>query len=170
MFHFDIILIIILAGFVMFGLWFGLIHTVGSLVGVVAGAYIASRYYGPIAVWVQSIFGGNINLVNVIIFILIFIIVNRLVGLIFWIIDKIFGILKIIPFLGTINRLLGGVFGLVEGILVIGLILFFVSKFPFSHWLVQSMNTSPVAAYLVKTSAVLWPLLPAALKQIQAVI
>lgn len=48
---FDIILIVIVAGFGLFGLWFGLVHTLGSLIGTVFGVYLASRYYGPVAEW-----------------------------------------------------------------------------------------------------------------------
>lgn len=168
--HLDIILLIVLGGFTLFGLWFGFIHTIGSLVGAVVGAFVASHYYGPISNWIWHITGGNENLVKVIIFILIFAIANRLVGFIFWIFEKIFNALKIIPFLSGINRLLGGVLGLIEGTLVVGLILFFISKFPFSDWLTVSMLKSGVAAYLIKISSILWPLLPAALKQIQSFI
>lgn len=167
--HLDIILLIILGGFTLFGLWFGFLHAIGSLIGTVVGAFVASHYYEPISNWTLSVTGGNPNIVKFIVFIIIFIIANRLVGFVFWLIEKIFSILKIIPFLSTINRLLGGLLGLFEGVLVIGLTLFFISKFPFSEWLTGSMLKSGLAAYLIKISSVLWPLLPAALKQIQSI-
>lgn len=168
--HFDIILLIILGGFTLFGLWFGFIHTLGSLLGTVAGAFVASHYYGPIANWVHSLTGGSENLVKVIVFVLVFTIANRLVGFAFWIVEKIFNILKVIPFLSTINRLLGGILGLFEGSLVLGLTLYFISKFPFSDWFTVSLLKSGVAAYLIKISSILWPLFPAVLKQIQSVL
>jgi uncharacterized membrane protein required for colicin V production len=34
-----------LLSFVFYGLFFGLIKTVGSLVGIVVGAWLASKYY-----------------------------------------------------------------------------------------------------------------------------
>lgn len=165
--HLDIILLIILGSFTLFGFWFGFIHTLGSLLGTAVGAFIASHFYAPIASWIQQLTGGNENLVKVIVFLLIFVIANRLVGFAFWLIEKIFNILKIIPFLSTINRLLGGILGLIEGSLILGLTLFFITKFPFSEWLTGSMLKSGVASYLIKISSLLWPLLPAALKQIQ---
>lgn len=168
--HFDIILLIILGGFTMFGLWFGFIHTLGSLIGTVVGAFVSSHFYAPIADWVAQATGGNQNLVNVIVFIIIFIVANRLVGFVFWLIEKAFNILKIVPFLSSINRLLGAILGLAEGILVLGLILFFISKFPFSDWILGSLLKSSVATTLINVSSVLWPLLPAALKQIQSVL
>ena len=166
----DIILLIILGGFTLFGLWFGFIHTLGSLIGTFVGAFVASHYYGPVASWVWSMTGGNENLVKLLVFILLFVIANRLVGFVFWLVEKIFNIIKIIPFLSTINRLLGGILGLAEGTLVLGLTLYFISKFTFSDWVLGSMLKSEVAATLIKISSVLWPLLPAALKQIQAVL
>jgi len=168
--HLDIILLIILGGFAMFGLWFGFIHTLGALVGTVVGTFVTSHYYEPIAGWIWSMTGGNENLVKVLTFIIMFIVVNRLVGFAFWLVEKAFNILKIIPFLSTINRLLGGILGLFEGVLVVGLILFFVSKFPFADWLTGSVLKSGVAGYLVNLSSILWPLLPAALKQIQGIL
>lgn len=166
--HLDIILLIILGGFTMFGLWFGFIHTLGALIGTFVGAFLSSHFYEPIANWVWSMTGGNLNLVKLIVFILLFIIANRLVGFVFWLIEKVFNVLKIIPFLSTINRLLGGILGLAEGVLSLGLFLFFISKFPFSEWLSNSLAASNVTASLIKISSILWPLLPAALKQVQS--
>ncbi|MBI5732174.1 MAG: CvpA family protein [Candidatus Magasanikbacteria bacterium] len=168
--HLDIILLIILGGFALFGLWFGLIHTLGSLLGTIIGAFVSSHFYGPIAAWVGQLTGGNENLVKIVVFILLFTIVNRLVGFVFWLMERVFNILKIVPFLSAINRLLGGIFGLFEGTLVLGLVLFFISKFPFSDWLIPALAKSTVAASLIKISSLLWPLLPAALKQIQSVL
>lgn len=166
--HLDIILLIILGGFTLFGLWFGFIHAFGSLVGTMAGAFLASRFYSPVADWVLQMTGGNENLVKFVVFLLVFIIANRLVGFGFWMVEKIFDIIKIIPFLSSINSLLGGVLGLLEGALVIGLSLFFISKFPFNNWIMTNMVSSEVSASLIKVSSILWPLLPAALKQVQS--
>ena len=62
----DIILLIIIAGFAMFGFWFGLIHTLGSLLGTVFGAYLASRYYEPMADWLINITGWGENISKVV--------------------------------------------------------------------------------------------------------
>lgn len=168
--HFDIILLIILGGFAMFGLWFGFIHALGAVVGTVIATFVSTHYYEGLSSWIWSLTGGNENLVKVLVFIFFFIIINRLVGFGFWLIEKAFDVLKIIPFLSTINRLLGGVFGLLEGVLVVGLSLFFISKFPFSEWLIGSMLKSTVSSTLINISSVLWPLMPAALKQIQSIL
>ena len=72
---FDLILLICLGGFTMFGLWFGFIHTFGSLVGVLAGALISTRIFMPVGDWLTGIFGYP-NLTMVIAFLIIFIIIK----------------------------------------------------------------------------------------------
>lgn len=167
---FDFILLIILGGFVAYGFWFGLIHTFGVLVGTIVGAFLAARWYDDAASWLGFLFGGHQNLAKVICFLFLFIIINRLVGLLFWLIDKVFSILTVIPFLKTINRLLGAAFGFLEGVLVLGLTLYVASRFPLNQWFNDAFANSKVAHYLITTANILKPLLPEILKQIKTVI
>jgi len=167
---FDLILLIILGGFVAYGLWFGLIHTLGVLVGTIAGAFLAARWYDDVASWLGFLFGGRENLAKVICFLILFIIINRLVGLVFWLVDKIFSFLKIIPFLSTINRLLGAVFGFLEGVLVLGLTLYLAERYPIGDWFMNYLADSKVADYFITVGKILMPLLPEVLKQIKAII
>lgn len=162
---FDFFLLIILAGFIWFGFWFGLIHTLGALIGIIVGAYTAGLWYDQLAHWTLFIFGGNINLARVICFIIIFIVANRLVGFVFYLIDKIFKFLSVIPFLKTINRLAGAVLGFIEGILALSLILYVTFHYPFWAWLNQAIVNSKIAGYLVGVARILSPLLPEALKK-----
>ena len=167
---FDLILILILGGFVLYGLWFGLINTLGVLVGTIAGAFLAARWYEPVADWTGFLFGGHTNLAKVVCFLILFIIINRLVGLVFWLIDKIFSFFKIIPFLSTINRLLGAVFGFLEGALVLGLTLFVAEKYPLGDWFITSLADSKIAHYFISVGKILMPLLPEVLKQIKELV
>lgn len=166
---FDIILLCLLGGFIFFGLWFGAIHTVGALAGAFLGAYCAGLWYEPFGAYLQGIFGYP-NLMRIFAFILIFILINRLVGFVFYLIDKVFHIIAIIPFLKTINRLIGGLLGLVEGVLVIGLCLFFIARFPLSDWFSGILTSSAVAPWFIKMSGILQAMLPEILKQIHSVI
>lgn len=165
---FDLILLLILGGFVLYGLWFGLIHTLGVLVGTIAGAFLAARWYEPVADWVGFLFGGHESLAKVVCFLVLFVIINRLVGLVFWIVDKIFSFLKIIPFLSTINRLVGAVFGFLEGILVLGLTLFIAERYPLGDWFINFLADSKVADYLIAVGKILMPLLPEVVKQLKS--
>lgn len=56
---FDIILLIILAGFVFYGLFFGLIRTFGSLVGMVVGLWLTFIFYLTVFGWVKNLFFGH---------------------------------------------------------------------------------------------------------------
>ena len=166
---FDIILIVILGGFVLFGLWFGFIHTLGSIVGTFAGAFFAGLLYNPIGNWLTQVF-GNPNLMKIFAFIFIFLIINRLIGFGFYVLDRIFNFLMIVPFLKSINRLLGGVLGFFEGLLVIGLSLFIIARFPISEWFTGVLQKSAIAPWFIKVSGVLQYMLPELLKQIQSAI
>ena len=108
---FDMALLIIISGFALFGLWFGLVHTLGSLIGTVFGVYLASRYYEPVANWIISFSGWGQNYVKVIIFIVSFLLITRLVGFIFWIMEKFLTIFTRMPFVHGLDRLLGAIFG-----------------------------------------------------------
>jgi membrane protein required for colicin V production len=166
---FDVILLIAISGFVFFGLFFGLIHTLGSLVGLVAGTWLAGHYYETVAESTKFMFGSQLNLSRIIIFIIIFTIANRLIGFLFYLIDKVFKIISIIPFLKTINRLLGAILGLVEGLLAVGLFLYVAAKYPISPWFTGVLEQSQVAPALAEVSKILTPLLPDALKQLQSI-
>lgn len=153
----------------MFGLWFGLIHTLGAIIGTFAGAFFAGLWFEPLGSWLESIF-GHPNLMRIFAFIFIFIILNRLIGFAFYVLNKIFNFLTIIPFLKTINRLFGGILGFFEGVLVIGLSLFIIARFPLSDWFTSVLEASTVAPWFITTSKILQLMLPELLRQIHSVI
>lgn len=167
---FDIVLIIIISGFALFGLWFGLVHTLGSLVGTVLGVFLASRYYEPVALWIINATGWSQNYVKVIIFTLTFLIITRLVGFVFWLIEKVLSIITKLPFIRGLDRLFGLVFGILEGAIVIGISLFFIARFPISAAFMESLGKSQLAPPLVKLASVLLPLLPDALRLLHSTV
>lgn len=168
---FDTILLIILSGFVFFGLFFGLIRTLGSLLGVILGAWISSHYYLVVAAWIEPVFFGYNNLGKVLTFIILFSLINRLVGLAFALLDRAFDLISIIPFLKSINRLAGALLGFFEGALILGLILYVASKYAIiGNWFSGWMAGSEVVPYLLKFNEILLPLLPEMLKKLQSVI
>ncbi|OGY44779.1 MAG: hypothetical protein A2729_02745 [Candidatus Buchananbacteria bacterium RIFCSPHIGHO2_01_FULL_39_14] len=166
----DLILILILFLFIAFGFALGFIHTLGALVGVVIGGWIAANYYSPLSSWLSPILLGQQTTAEIISFILLFTIVNRGVGIVFWLIGKIFHLVSIIPFTKMINRLLGAFLGLVEGTLALGLILIFISQATGSDWLSHVINGSQVAGWLMVIAGVLMPLLPEIARQVKEAI
>lgn len=163
---FDVILLIILAGFVFYGLFFGLIRTIGSLLGMVIGLCLALVFYPTVFEWVKNLFFGHDFSGKIITFIILFTLINRLIGFIFAILDRTFDLLSVIPFLKTINRLSGAILGLVEGGLVLGLILLYISQSAFGSWL----NGSQVAPFLIKFTKIVIPLLPGLLNKVKGVV
>lgn len=161
----DLILLIILFGFVLYGFWFGLIHTLGGLVGVVVASILATRLYEPLGEWVNLIFGGSQNIVRVITFVIVFFLITRLVGFAFYIAERIFKFISIIPFLKSINRLLGAILGFAEGVFLVGGILFVIAVVPLGPRVEQALQYSNVARYLVGTYRVMTPLLPRELRE-----
>ena len=160
---FDIVLIIIIAGFVFYGLFFGLIRTLGSLLGAVIGLWLTFIFYLTVFDWVKNLFFGHDLSGKIITFIILFTIINRLIGFIFALLDRTFDLLSVIPFLKTINRLAGAILGFVEGGLVLGLILLYISQTSFGSWL----NGSQVAPFLIKFTQIVLPLLPGLLNKIK---
>src|SRR3989338_241187 len=159
----DTVLLVILIMFVSFGFWFGLVHSLGALVGVVAGAFIAGRSFEPMAQWIHTVVGGSLNIERVIVFILIFTIVNRIVGFIFWLVERLYKVVAVLPFLKTIDRLLGAAFAFLEGAFVLGLTLSVALHFKIPL-LQAAVSNSNLAKTLVNISKFLEPLLPAALR------
>ncbi len=163
----DFILILILFFFTFAGFFFGLIHTLGSLVGTVAGILVAGRYFEGFA---EKIPIGNANLAKVVSFFVIFVVASRLVGFAFFLIDKIFKVLSLLPFLKSINRLLGAVLGLAEGAVVLAVVLVLVMRFPFAGFLFPAIEGSQVAQALVRVGEILLPLLPQIVQEVRGVL
>jgi len=168
---FDTILLLALAGFVFYGLFFGLIRTLGVFVGVIVGAFVAGRFYLNFFGLIQDLFFGFDNLGKVICFIILFSLTNRLVGFGFSLLDKTFDVISIIPFLKTINRLAGAVLGFVSGGLILGLMLYVAARYSFvGNWFGDWLVNSQMAPFLLKFVKVLLPLLPEMLTKLQSLI
>lgn len=166
----DIILLGIIVLFGIIGLAAGFVHAVGSFLGLVVGVYLASRFYSPVADWLMGMIGRESNFIRVLMFVIAFILITKLVGLVFFLIEKVFNIVKFIPFVKTFNRFLGFLLGLVEGIVSVGMVIFFIDKFPLSEQLMSALANSVVASYTEGIASILWPLLPQAIKLIESTI
>jgi membrane protein required for colicin V production len=168
---FDVVLIVILAGFTFYGLFFGLIRTFGTFAGVLVGAFLASRFYLPVASWLNSFFFGYGNLGKVLVFILLFSLFNRLTGFVFYLIEKAFNLISIIPFLKTFNRLAGAILGFLTGSLILGLILYVASRYAIiGNWFGDNLVSSKITPFLLHVANFLLPLLPEMLKKLQSLI
>jgi uncharacterized membrane protein required for colicin V production len=145
----------------MFGFFMGLISAIGALIGIVAGTWLASIYFMDLAVWLSPYILGHEGIAKAVAFLLIFTIVNRLVAFIFWIVNKVFHLVSIIPFLKSINRLGGALLGFVEGALITGTAIFVIAKFaPDIALITNNLNQSTVAHWLVYSTQFLSNFIP----------
>lgn len=167
----DIVLLVLLAFFTICGLKKGLIRSLGNLVGVIIGAYVASHFYLQVFEWGRDWAGDHEALGKVIAFIVLFVAATSLTNFIFFLIEKIFNLLAFIPGSKYINNLLGGILGLLEGSLFLGLILYVASRYAFiAGSFGEKLTESIVAPWLVKVSGLIVPVLPEALKALQSLI
>src|SRR3989338_2863358 len=125
----DAALIFLVAGFTVYGFWQGIIKMAGELIGYVAGIYIAGHYFIPFYEWTHSLYLGYENIGRLASFLLLLLIVRKLVVLAVLIIDRFFDIISIIPFFGLVNRLAGAVFGFVTVGVVLGVLIYFASRY-----------------------------------------
>ncbi|MDD4607108.1 MAG: CvpA family protein [Patescibacteria group bacterium] len=165
----DLILILILVGFCLSGVKYGFIHSLGSIVGVVFGVYFASKWYPLVVEKIAPILFGQERLVALLAFVIIFILFNRVIGIVFYFLGKMFGIVAFVPFLKTFNRILGGVLSVFEGILVLGVIFYFYSRYPIWPALNEAMINSRIIPFALNIIKILMPIIPEGVKQLDSV-
>jgi membrane protein required for colicin V production len=154
---FDIIIILAVFWFALFGLWFGFVHTVGSLIGVAVAAFVSGRLYelAPDGIAQFAVFIG------------IFLVVHRVVGLLFYFLSKSLKLITLIPLFRTFDRIGGLLFGFIEGVLIVGTVLLVASRFELGAWITSGIAASPVAPILIGIAGIVLPLLPDTLKKVQ---
>lgn len=163
----DLILLLLVLAFVLAGLWFGLIHSLGAVIGTVLGVLVAGHYAVPWGAAAKGFFFGNENLARIVIFFVVMVLVNRLIGVIFWVIEKVFKVVSVIPFTKSLNRLLGGVLGFAEGVIVVGGALYLAARFPVNESFNAALASSAYAQLLIKAFGIFVPLLPDIIRNLQ---
>ena len=131
----------------------------GSLVGAVVGTMVAG-IFGPVfGDFLTQVFGRP-ELMSIIAFLSIFIIVARLVGFAFYMLDEKFDFLKNTPIVSGVDRLVGGGIGFFEGMLVIGISLFVISQAQVSPAVAAQLQASTLVPWFISVSTVLQTFLP----------
>ena len=164
----DILLLILIGAFVWFGFFFGFVHTLGSFVGSIIGIVAAGMFIDPVVEKIGFIFGGG-GFSRVILFIIIFVVIGRLIGMVFVFVEKVFHLFSIIPFAKSLNRFLGALLGFLEGVIVLGIISYYASEYLPQDTIVSALESSSIAEYLIATMAGIQVLFPEALKLISEV-
>ncbi|MBE0596276.1 MAG: CvpA family protein [Desulfuromonadales bacterium] len=123
---FDLAILILLAAFLIKGLWRGLLRELCSLAGLVCGAVLAFRFHPPLAEWLAQTLGLPLRFWTVAVFLLLFLVTVVFFALLGHLLSRF---IKLI-FLGGLNRVAGGVFGLAQGVVLLALVLFAVARTP----------------------------------------
>lgn len=153
----DIGLMIMVLLFVASGLYYGFIHTVGNLLGMIAGIFAA----GYIILWLQSVLQiFSQPIAAILVFLLLILFVSRLIGWLVDLLDQFWKILSIIPFLGPLNKLLGGVFGFAEGMVVVASLVYFTTTYLPESELTGALVSAPVTGWLAWTIGIVKILFP----------
>jgi len=121
----DYVVIGVLIGFTIKGVFRGLIVEVMSIVGLIGGLYLASRYYPLLQNWGITI-GIPAAVAKIVAFLLILCIVSGLADLLGSILTKAAKKL----FMGWLNRAAGAVVGFIEGSVIIVAFLVVMSLSP----------------------------------------
>lgn len=143
--YLDIILLVVLAAFTLFGLWSGFLQSIGSIIGTIAGVILANEYFIPVSLWVVARTGWGENTARVVTFLLLFVVMSRLIGLVFWLAEKI---LRLVPFGRMVNRVSGAVLGFVEGMIAVGVFMYLVDKLPLTGVFASTISNSFVVDLL----------------------
>lgn len=151
----DWIILIWLGLAFVIGIKAGLIYRLGHLVGLIAGIYLAGKYYTVIAPWF-----GSSPWSKLVAFQLLISGISMLGGYAAVLLNKVFSFVSWIPLLKTANRVLGGVFGVLTNAIILSVALYFVARIDISSIVTQTVAESKLAAMLLvlgKAVAVLLP-------------
>lgn len=163
---FDLVLVLVVFGFTLGGFWFGLIRTLGALIGAILGVIVAGIFTNSIA---NSFFANASNSVYIVTFFVLFGLTQKIVHIIVVLLDKIFKIVSIIPFLKSINRLAGALLGFIEGSLIVGLAVYLLGRFPI-EFVEQMLLQAHYAPFFLAFGKMIAPLLPEMIRNIPSIL
>jgi uncharacterized membrane protein required for colicin V production len=154
---FDIALIIIILVFGFFGMWGGLVKRISALAGLVVSIFVSTRYFTILSDQFVTFFGWSDNTSKTLAFLVMIMVVGSIAS---FIINKIFGLLKILPLVGLVDRIFGFLLGIIGGVLLITIFIFFLERFPFSERILEWMGGSFFVPILEGVIVILLPLIP----------
>jgi uncharacterized membrane protein required for colicin V production len=148
MFLVNLVLILLLLGYVGMGVKDGFVHTLGRFLGAILG-FLAARAW---SIWLVGIIGIFVpaGWARLAAFILIFIAITRVFGIVFKFVDGIFELMKLLPFLKSIDKFLGAFLGAVEGVIFIGGAIYLILTFKLSPTLITWATSSSIAVWIYK--------------------
>jgi membrane protein required for colicin V production len=164
----DIVFLVIIGLSGFRGLRAGLIHSVVSLLGVIFGVYISVRYYSVGADWLIAHTSWAPNVSRVLVFVISFFLILTLMKLLFWLFERFVAVITVLPLMTTVDKVLGLVFGVLSAALSLGVMVYFIERFPLGSSFMGILATSEIAPVLSIMAGVLVPLFPEALRLLKS--
>jgi membrane protein required for colicin V production len=147
----DFVFLVILLGAVIAGIVRGLVRQVIGLAAVIVGLVLASLYYGGPAGIIGKVVHNRL-LSHFLGFLLIFVCVLAAGGILGFLISKIMK-----GPLALANRLFGGLFGLLEALLVCGVLVFALTVFDIARPAIETSRLAPVCVGVTRAAVHLIP-------------
>ena len=144
--YLDIAILVIIAGFLLKGVFRGLLKEVCSLLGLLVGGFLAFRYQGPLGEVIMDASGWPSQLSLVLAFLALFLSSVVFFGLFGYLLSRF---VKLV-FLGGMNRVAGAIFGIIQGVLLLAVVLFAVSLRPLPKTIEPVFLQSQLAPPLVE--------------------
>ena len=168
----DVTLILILIAFIYRGTQQGIAYMVGQAIGIVWGVLIASRLFDDMANLLLPLFLGNYGVAAVFSFIVIFQIINEFLGLALKKLN-ILSFIKRFPLVknfDTVDKWVGALLGIFVGNLIIGVILFFLTRTPLYPEFDELLKTSSLTPLFLDFASWYTTLFPTAFKELPSVL
>lgn len=156
----DAILIVIILLAFGWGGKLGFIKTIGDILGAIVGIIAASWFY----IALGNVFGGG-NFGIVMAFVIVFVLVNRIVFGIFFVLDKIYDFLTIIPLTKLVNSFAGSVCMAISFALCLGVALPVIGRLFSNPAIMDQINHSWMVSLLTQVASIVMPLLPNDVRQ-----
>jgi membrane protein required for colicin V production len=140
----DVIITVVLLGFAVRGLMRGFLRELLSLVGLFLGLWIALLKFVPLGEWVQHKFPLTEPLPFHIAFLVIFLSVASVAGLVGYLLHRVAkGLL-----MGWLDAMVGLGFGSIKGVMILTVLLFLLAQLPLADSLRTPLRSSIVVAHL----------------------
>lgn len=143
----DIVIWLVLAGFVIKGFSKGLVRQICSLAGFVVGGWAAVKYHIYLAEASRSI----IQLPHYPAIILSFLFIFAITGLLFFLLGHLLTVMFRIVLLGGVNRLGGVALGFLEGAFIVCIALFMLTSKPVPEKFKEYIHRSKTAEPFLET-------------------
>lgn len=143
----DILIWLILAGFVFKGFTKGLVRQICSLAGFLLGGWAAIKYH----IYLADASRNLIHLPHYLATILSFVFIFLLTGLLFFLLGHVLTVMFKVILLGGLNKAGGVLLGFLEGAFIICMVLYFATSKPAPEKLKEHIHRSKTAAPFLET-------------------